>query len=113
MVSASTFLGDQVAEEIVVTNSQLINEKIEPVSPLKEDLYTPNIDGADDDVRKLTYDTAKEIYGEPLPKIVEDRLDTELSSIIGHGFGVIYLISHKLDRKSTRLNSSHVAISYA
>jgi len=102
MVSAFTFLGDEVAEEIVVTNTQMINEKIDAVSPLKEDLYTPDIDGADDDVRQLTYETAKEIYGEPLPKIVEDRLDTELSSIIGHGFGVIYLISHKLVKRSLR-----------
>src|SRR5690625_7945791 len=96
MVSAFTYLVDEITEEIVVTNTQMINEKIDADSPLKDDLYTPDIDGADDDVRQLTYESAKEIYGEPLPKIVEDRLDTELSSIIGHGFGVMYLISHNL-----------------
>lgn len=100
MLACFHFLGDQVANEIVVTNTNIINEMIEPVFPLKKELYTPEIDGADQDVRDLAYRTAQEMYGENLPKIVEERLETELSSIIGHGFAVIYLISHKLVKRS-------------
>src|SRR5699024_8645675 len=67
---------------------------------LKKDMYTPNIPGADEEVRQLTYDNAKKIYGDELPDIVTDRIEFELKSIIGHGFAVIYLISHKLVKKS-------------
>src|SRR5699024_5339452 len=69
-------------------------------APLKKDLYTPTIEGADETVRQLSYDTAEGIYGKPLPDIVKNRLEKELNSIIGHGFAVIYLISHKLVSKS-------------
>src|SRR5690625_6997618 len=120
MLEQFHFLGEKNAKEIVITNSQKIASQIEKISPIKEDLYTPSIEGAEDEVRNLSYQNAEAIYGSPLPDIVKERLEKELNSIIGHGFAVIYLISHKLvkkslieDRKSTRLNSSHVAISYA
>ena len=70
------------------------------LKPIKDDLYTPTIEGADEEVRELTYSMAHEIYGEQLPEIVEARIEKELKSIIGHGFAVIYLISHKLVKRS-------------
>lgn len=100
MLEAFAFLGEEKAEEIVVTNTQKIAQRIEAISPIKNELYTPSIEGAEEDIRQLTYSTAKNIYGNPLPKIVEERIETELESIIGHGFAVIYLISHKLVKKS-------------
>jgi len=100
MLDSFSFLGEKLAYEIVVENSQQISQRIEKVSPLKSKLYTPSIEGAEEDIRRLTYDKATSIYGDPLPEIVEERLKTELDSIIGHGFSVIYLISHKLVKKS-------------
>ena len=100
MLDSFSFLGEKLAYEIVVENSQQIAQRIEKVSPLKSKLYTPSIEGAEEDIRRLTYDKATSIYGDPLPEIVEERLKTELDSIIGHGFSVIYLISHKLVKKS-------------
>ncbi|HLR42197.1 MAG TPA: PolC-type DNA polymerase III, partial [Pseudogracilibacillus sp.] len=94
------FLGMKKAHELVVDNSQNIASQIEEVAPLKKDLFTPSIEGAEDEVRNLTYATAEGIYGKPLPDIVEARIEKELKSIIGHGFAVIYLISHKLVKKS-------------
>src|SRR5690625_1397354 len=100
MISLFQFLGDDLAKEIVVNHSNQIADEIEEVKPLKEDLYTPKIKGADEEIRQLTYENAQAIYGETLPTIVKERLETELESIIGHGFSVIYLISHKLVKKS-------------
>lgn len=100
MIDVFSFLGTEKAEEIVVTNTQKINDQIKNIAPLKDDLFTPSIDGAEEEVRNLTFGTAESIYGSPLPEIVENRINKELDSIIGHGFAVIYLISHKLVKKS-------------
>ena len=100
MLEAFYFLGEEKAYEVVVTNSNKIADMIERIAPLKKDLYTPTIEGAEETVRQLSYETAEKIYGKPLPELVEARLEKELDSIIGHGFAVIYLISHKLVKKS-------------
>lgn len=100
MLEEFAFLGEEKAEEIVVTNSNLVADWIEDVKPIKDELYTPKIEGAEDEVRNMSYDMAHHLYGENLPEIVEARLEKELKSIIGHGFSVIYLISHKLVKKS-------------
>src|SRR5699024_11050086 len=55
---------------------------------------------ADQEIRDLSYNRARQIYGDVLPDILEERLEKELSSIIDNGFAVIYLISHKLVKKS-------------
>ncbi|MDC3416365.1 PolC-type DNA polymerase III [Aquibacillus salsiterrae] len=100
MIECFKFLGEAKAAEIVVDNSQHIASLIEEVKPVKDDLYTPNIDGAEDEIREMSYEMAKRIYGDHLPELVEKRIEKELKSIIGHGFAVIYLISHKLVKKS-------------
>src|SRR5699024_7134053 len=100
MLDCFSFLGEEKAKEIVVKNSQFIANQVEGISPVKEDLYTPNIEGADEEVRQLSYDTAHELYGSPLPEVVQNRLEKELTSIIDNGFAVIYLISHKLVKQS-------------
>lgn len=101
MKNSFNFLNDEdLINEIVIDNTHEIFNMIEEVVPLKDKLYTPNIEGAADDVRKLSYDMAHKIYGENLPDIVVKRLEKELDSIIGNGFSVVYLISHKLVKKS-------------
>ncbi|WP_112180879.1 PolC-type DNA polymerase III [Paraliobacillus zengyii] len=100
MLASFDFLGQEKAKEIVVENTQKIADQLESIKPIKEDLYTPNIDGAEDEIREMSYNFAKNIYGNDLPEIVEKRIEKELKSIIGHGFAVIYLISHKLVKKS-------------
>ncbi|NEU29337.1 PolC-type DNA polymerase III [bacterium LRH843] len=100
MVDAFSFLGEETAKSIVVTNSQKIADLVEDVHPIPDELYTPKIEGAEDEIRNMSYERARKIYGEELPEIVEARIEKELTSIIGHGFAVIYLISHKLVKKS-------------
>ncbi|MBB6452886.1 DNA polymerase-3 subunit alpha (Gram-positive type) [Salirhabdus euzebyi] len=100
MIDCFAFLGAGKAKEVVVANTQKVADMIESIKPIKDDLYTPNIDGADEEIREMSYGMARSIYGEDLPELVEKRLEKELKSIIGHGFAVIYLISHKLVKKS-------------
>lgn len=100
MLEEFSYLGEETAHEIVVTNTNRIAEMIEDVSPIPDKLYTPIIEGADDELRQMCYDKAKALYGDPLPELVEKRLEKELNSIITHGFGVIYLISQRLVTKS-------------
>ncbi|MBF0746862.1 PolC-type DNA polymerase III [Gemella sp. 19428wG2_WT2a] len=101
MLNEFAYLGDaELIEEIVIDNTHKINDMIELVVPLKKDLYTPKIPGAEDEVRNMSYEKARKIYGDKLPDIVEKRLEKELDSIIGNGFSVVYLISSKLVKKS-------------
>ncbi|WP_085992385.1 PolC-type DNA polymerase III [Oceanobacillus senegalensis] len=100
MLESFSFLGEEKAKEIVVYNPNAIAEQIEEIAPVKDGLFTPTIKGADQEIRDLSYNRAKSIYGDPVPKIVSDRLEKELESIIGNGFSVIYLISQKLVKKS-------------
>lgn len=102
MLDCFSFLGKEKAKEIVVTNSQKIADSIEVIVPIKDQLYTPNMEGANEEVTRLSYDEAKRLYGEELPELVEKRLEKELNSIIGNGFSVIYLISQKLVLKSNQ-----------
>lgn len=100
MLEDFSFLGEELAQQIVVENTNEISKEIGEVEVIKNGLFTPEIKNANDEVKELTYSTAKEIYGDSLPEIIEARLKKELDSIISNGFGVVYLISQKLVKKS-------------
>ncbi|WP_338971279.1 PolC-type DNA polymerase III [Spiroplasma endosymbiont of Panorpa germanica] len=102
MIDEFNFLNDKnLVNEIVVVNTNLIADQIDAkISPLKSGSYPPKIDNVDKLLTDLCYKNAKELYGEVLPEIVSLRLEKELSSIIKHGFAVVYWISHKLVARS-------------
>ncbi|WP_427113258.1 PolC-type DNA polymerase III [Megasphaera sueciensis] len=101
MLEEFAYLGEERAREVVITNPNKINDMIEKVRPVpKETLYFPKIEGSSEALKQMCYDKAHEIYGDPLPDIVEDRLTEEFTSILGHGFGVLYYIAHKLVKHS-------------
>ncbi len=100
MLEEFAYLGEEKAREVVITNSNLIADRIERFSPVRPDKCPPIIPDSDGILKRLCYDKAHEIYGEVLPKIVEDRLKKELNSIISNGFAVMYIIAQKLVWKS-------------
>lgn len=102
MLQAFAFLGEELAKQVVVDNTNLIADTCEEIVPVKDELYTPKIPGSEEEIKQLSYTRAKELYGDPLPEVIEKRLKKELDSIIGNGFSVIYLISQKLVHKSNQ-----------
>ncbi|ELY5749434.1 PolC-type DNA polymerase III [Streptococcus iniae] len=100
MLDEFAFLGKDLAYQVVVQNSQDFANKIEDVEVVKGDLYTPYIEKAEETVAELTYQKAFEIYGNPLPDIIDLRIEKELTSILGNGFAVIYLASQLLVNRS-------------
>ncbi|MDN6385367.1 MAG: PolC-type DNA polymerase III, partial [Alkalibacterium sp.] len=101
MIESLSFLGDERVEEVVIKNpNDLVDSIADDITPVKEDLYTPKMEGSEEEIRKMSYDKAHELYSETLPEIIEARIEKELDSIIGNGFSVIYLISQKLVHKS-------------
>lgn len=95
-----SYLGEEVANEIVIKNTNAIADMVEVIKPVPDGFYPPKIDNAENIVKEMTYEKAYRIYGNPLPEIVKARLERELGAIIGNGFSVLYLSAQKLVKKS-------------
>lgn len=100
MLEAFSFLDPKLAQHMVIHAPRALFNQIDSIKPVKKDLYTPKIEGADDKLKETVYQHAYERYGNPLPNLIEERLTKELNSITTHGFGVIYYIAHLLVQKS-------------
>ena len=100
MLKEFSFLGEEKAYEIVVTNSNIIADMTEHLKPIQDKLNTPRIEGVEDMLTNMVYENAHKLYGKELPEIVEARIEKELKSIIGNGYAVIYYIAEELVKKS-------------
>ena len=100
MLGEFEYLGSDKAEEIVITNTRKIAAMCERISPVRPDKCPPVIPNSDDTLRTICYNRAHDMYGDKLPKMVVDRLERELHSIISNGFAVMYIIAQKLVWKS-------------
>ena len=100
MLKEFDYLGKELAYEVVVTNTNAIADMIDEVKPVPDDKAPPEIPGSDEQLRELTYQKAKNIYGDEIPEVVKERMDVELNSIISNGYSVLYIIAQKLVKKS-------------
>ncbi|MGL6009382.1 MAG: PolC-type DNA polymerase III, partial [Culicoidibacterales bacterium] len=100
MLACFNFLDEPTRRALVIDNPHTLVDQFSPIQVIKDELFTPHMDTANDDVRNMSYDKAKLLYGDELPELIIARLEKELTSIIGNGFAVIYFISHQLVKKS-------------
>ena len=101
MLECMSFLGEEKAYEVTVTNTNMIADMIEPIMPVPNDkLYTPTIENCDNMLRDMCFGKARELYGDPLPEFIQNRLEKELNGIISNGYSVIYYIAHKIIKKA-------------
>lgn len=98
MLKDFSFLGDEnLIREIVIDNTHLIADQIDPsVRPIHDYLSAPIIDNCDKLLSDKVYRRAHEWYGDPLPELIQKRLDAEMHGISEHHFEVIYWIASKI-----------------
>ena len=100
MLEEFSYLGKEKAYEVVVTNTNKVSDMCDWISPISPEKCPPHIPGCETTLKEIAYSKAHELYGDPLPDLVKERLDKELNSIITNGFSVMYIIAQKLVWKS-------------
>ncbi len=100
MLKEFDYLGEEKAYEVVITNTNAVADMIEDVIPVPEGTFPPEIEGSDEQLKSMSESKARQLYGDPLPQIVSERMGKELNSIVKNGFAVMYVIAQKLVQKS-------------
>lgn len=96
MLADFDYFGER-AREFVIDNPNKIADMVDgDVIPVPDGNYPPVIEGSDELLHDICWDTAHKTYGENLPEVVEKRLEKELNSIINNGFSIMYISAQKL-----------------
>ncbi len=100
MLEEFSYLGEETAYQVVVENTNKIADMIDDIQLLPDESHPPHLDGAEEELIEISKKKAYELYGDPLPEIVQKRMDKELHSITTYGYSVLYVIAQKLVWKS-------------
>lgn len=102
MLDDFAWAGDRASEFVIDNPKKIADSIMDNIPPIPPGTFQPHIDGANEELTEKCWNMAKDLYGDPVPKYVADRLQRELDSIIGHGFGVLYVIAKRLVEESER-----------
>lgn len=102
MLSDFAWAGDRAKEFVIDNPNKIADMVMDNIPPIPPGTFQPHIDGANEELTEKCWNMAKDLYGDPVPEYVAGRLQRELDSIIGHGFGVLYVIAKRLVEESER-----------
>lgn len=102
MLADFAWAGDRAKEFVIDNPNKIADMVMDNIPPIPPGTFQPHIDGANEELTEKCWNMAKELYGDPVPEYVASRLQRELDSIIGHGFGVLYVIAKRLVEESER-----------
>lgn len=100
MLEEFQYLGEEVAYKLVVENTNIIADSIDSILPVPTEKFPPRIKDADITLRTTCMEKAYNMYGNPLPEEIDERLEKELNSIINNGYAVMYVAAQMLVNKS-------------
>ena len=100
MLDEFSYLGSETAYEVVVTNTNMVADWCEKLKPVPDGVFPPSIPGSAEELQQIVHTRAKQIYSDPLPQNISDRIEAELQPIVKNGFDVMYMIAQKLIAKS-------------
>ncbi|MBE7002910.1 MAG: PolC-type DNA polymerase III [Ruminococcaceae bacterium] len=99
MLREFSYLGEEKAYEVVVTNTRAIADMVQEIELLPKNLYPPRLENSEEDLNRMVWEKAHELYGDPLPQLITDRLNVELGGILGK-YDVVYMSAQKLVQRS-------------
>ena len=102
MLEDFAWAGDRARELVIDNPNKIADSVMDNIPPIPPGTFQPHIDGANEELTEKCWNMARELYGDPVPEYVAQRLQRELDSIIGHGFGVLYVIAKRLVEESER-----------
>ncbi len=100
MLAEFSYLGEETAYEVVVTNPNMIADMCETLRPVPHNLFAPKIENSVEDLKNLVYTKFHRLYGDNPPELMSKRVETELNDIINCHYDVIYMSAQKLVQNS-------------
>ena len=100
MLQEFSYLGEEKAREVVITNPNAIADMCETLRPVPHNLFAPKIENSVEDLKSLVYGKFRRLYGDNPPELFSKRVETELHDIISCHYDVIYMSAQKLVQNS-------------